>query len=78
MRESGISKLYLPGGVEGADGIQMAIRDYACQEQVGLNATLAELILIGTNEWLDANQTAVAEYRRVQAELLDRAQAVIP
>ena len=46
--------------------------------QVGLNATLAELISIGTNEWLDANQTVVAEYRLLQGELLDRAQAVTP
>ena len=66
----------LPGGIESAGAIQMAVRDYACQATVGLNTTLAELMSIGTKHWLEANSAVVDEYRRLQAELIDRAQAV--
>ena len=67
----------LPGGASGSQAIEMAVRDYACQDQVGLNSTFANLTFNATREWLAANLGVVEQYRRLQVELLARAEPAL-
>lgn len=60
----------LPGGLDGAEGIVVALTDFGCQTESGLSATLADLVARATDDWVAANPDTVARYRAATAAVL--------
>lgn len=60
----------LPGGLSRAQGIAVAVRDYECQTESGLAATLADVVASATDAWVTANPDTVSRYRAATAAVI--------